>query len=348
MIRDRIQSALVLEDDVDWDVLLKAQMTEVARGTRYLRNATLPMHSPYGDNWDLITLGHSGVNNNPMKDQHYWLTKNDPTVLAPERQAWSRKPDLSAPSLAGNHIRYVHEVVKLTATTAYAVSLRGAARLLYDQSMLPNAKSIDMAILKLCRYDAWGLPFCLGAYPMLFGRYRAIGPIDKDSDRKSGNENESKLIPQNGRDRLVPESELTVFPVSLNIGRLLKGEHIIPSVAPKKDMMAEVDLKKFILPKGQPVFVKTGEYVDWQAAQRIEVKDEEPSAKTSVQTSEQLKQEEPKKEEELAAETKTEVPIPEATTSELVTPTTSTEVQSATPIINVERRSMRHQRYEDM
>ncbi|KAF2788668.1 glycosyltransferase family 25 protein, partial [Melanomma pulvis-pyrius CBS 109.77] len=184
MVRDRIQSALVLEDDVDWDVLLKGQMTEFARGTRFLQNATLPMHSPYGDNWDLMTLGHNGVNNKPNKDQQYWITKDDPTVMAPSQQMWGRKPDLSAPSLAGDRTRLVFEVSKMTATRAYAVSLRGAARLLYDQSMIPNAQAIDLAMAKLCRYDNnWGSAFCLGAYPMLFGRYMAIGPINKDSDR---------------------------------------------------------------------------------------------------------------------------------------------------------------------
>jgi hypothetical protein len=37
MVLEHIQFALVIEDDADWDVLLKAQMTEFARGTRFLR-----------------------------------------------------------------------------------------------------------------------------------------------------------------------------------------------------------------------------------------------------------------------------------------------------------------------
>ena len=264
MARERIQSALIIEDDADWDVLIRSQMTEFARGTRFIRNATLPMHSPYGDNWDLMTLGHVGINNFPNRDQRYWITKNDPTVIADVRRKWSRKPDISAPALGGDHTRIVLEVSKLTAAGAYAVSLRGAARLLYDQSILPESEAIDTAMLKLCRHDTWGLPFCLGAYPMIFGRYRAVGPVKKDSDRRQQT-NEAGLgmkgVFQSEDERLQPESLLTVFPVSLNIARLLMSEKIIPSVDPKSDLLPEMNLEKFVFPRGQGIFVAPREYV---------------------------------------------------------------------------------------
>ena len=92
MVQKRIQSALIIEDDADWDVLLRHQMVEFARGTRAIQNASLPMRSPYGDNWDLLALGHIGANNKPNKDQKYWVTQNDPTVIAESRRTWTRKP----------------------------------------------------------------------------------------------------------------------------------------------------------------------------------------------------------------------------------------------------------------
>lgn len=46
MIQQWIQTALILEVVVDWDVLFKTQITEVARGTRDLQN------SLYGENRD--------------------------------------------------------------------------------------------------------------------------------------------------------------------------------------------------------------------------------------------------------------------------------------------------------
>lgn len=264
MLQNRIQTALVIEDDADWDVMLRPQMVEFARGVRAIQDATLPMHSPYGDNWDLLAVGHTGANNKPNKDQKYWLTPDDPTVIAESRRTWGRKPDFSAKQLGGEHTRVIMEVNKLTGTAAYAISLRGATRLLYDQSMLPNAQAIDMAQLALCRHDPYGTPFCLGAYPMIFGRYRAIGPQDKDSDRRAeSNEAEAGTGGyQNSNDRLEPESEFTVFPVSLNIGRMMKGEWVLPANAPDVDLVKEVDLRTFVFPRGREVFVKPEEYVD--------------------------------------------------------------------------------------
>jgi len=263
MLQNSIHTALVLEDDVDWDIFLRAQMIEFARGVRTLQNATMPLQSPYGDNWDVLALGHTGANNKPNKVQRYWVVDNDPTVIAETRRTWSRKPNLNASSLSGNYSRIVMEISKFTATTAYGISLRGAARLLYDQSLLPNANAIDMAMLALCGKDIYESPFCYGAYPMLFGRYRAIGPQDKDSDRRAIS-NDAKLGSggfQESKDRLTPKSEFTVFPVSLNLGKLLRGESVVASVDPTTDLMGEVDLRNVVIPRGSEVVVGPREYV---------------------------------------------------------------------------------------
>jgi GR25 family glycosyltransferase involved in LPS biosynthesis len=291
MVQNRIQTALILEDDADWDVLLRHQMVEFARGTRAIQSATLPMRSPYGDNWDLLALGHIGVNNKPNKDQKYWVTPNDPTVIAESRRTWSRKPDVSTPKLGGDHTRIVLEVSKFTGAAAYALSLRGAATLLYDQSMLPNAQAIDVAMLALCRHDPYGTPFCLGAYPMIFGRYRAIGPESKDSDRRASS---NELEPgtggfQSGKERLQPESEFTVFSTSLNIWRLMKGEKVLPACQPKVDLEKEVDLDQVVFPRGQEVVVTSEEYTDFQAALAKQRKEDEAKEQQAKEDQKELK-----------------------------------------------------------
>ena len=137
--------------------------------------------------------------------------------------------------------------------------------------MLPNAQAIDVAMLALCRHDeAWNEPFCLGAYPMIFGRYRAIGPQDKDSDRRASS-NEDKPGSggfQDTAQRTEAESEFTVFPVSLNVGRLLKGETKFRSNDPARDLMKEVDLSTFEFPRGEVVSVEPEEYANRQEALR--------------------------------------------------------------------------------
>ncbi|KAF2113971.1 hypothetical protein BDV96DRAFT_495107 [Lophiotrema nucula] len=261
MIQEKIQTALILEDDADWDVLIRAQMTEVARGTRYVTNATLPLHSPYGDNWDILTVGHYGVDNKPWKEQRYWITQDDPTVVAPSRRPWPRKPDLSAASLGGDHSRLVHEAWRFTATQAYAISLRGAARVLYDQALQPNARAIDMAMAQMCKREQWGSSSCIAAYPMIFGRFRAAGPMDGDSDRRAEtNEADPGATVEKIGERKEAESECTVFPVSLNVDKLLAKEWVIPAQVPGKDMQESINLKEFSMPKGKPVVVRPDEY----------------------------------------------------------------------------------------
>jgi hypothetical protein len=272
MLQNRVQSALVIEDDADWDILLKPQMLSFARGARALQNSVLPLHSPYGDSWNLLTLGHIGVNNKPHKSQKYYVTQDDATVISEGRRVFLRKPDLSAEKLKGNHTRIVMEVNRLTGTSAYGISLRGAARLLYDQSLLPNAQAIDLAMAVLCRRDdIWNEPFCLGAYPMIFGLYRGIGSLDKDSDRGSQDKDSDHGASSNGnkfgsggpQDKMMRkkgESKLTVFPVSLNMGGLLKHETKFRANDPTQDMMPEIDLSTFEFPRGEVVTVQPEEY----------------------------------------------------------------------------------------
>jgi hypothetical protein len=279
MVQNRIQTALILEDDADWDVLLRHQMVEFARGTRAILNASLPLRSPYGDNWDLLALGHIGANNKPNREQKYWITDNDPTVIAESRRQWNRKPDFSTPKLEGNYSRVVMEINKFTGATSYGLSLRGAATLLYDQSLLPNAQAIDTAMLSLCRRDPFGSPFCLGAYPMIFGRYRAIGSTAKDSDRRTSSNEDTPGTGgiQHITERLQAESMYTVFSVGLNIWRLMKGEWVVPACEPELDLQREVDLRDVVFPRGREVVVGSEEYVDFQkalAAQREKVEAE--------------------------------------------------------------------------
>lgn len=80
----------------DWDVRLKSQLAPFARGIHILsqpiRNSPKdnlypteldlsygdkvqePMHSPYGDNWEVLWLGHCGVRNKDV-----WLTNMEQT-----------------------------------------------------------------------------------------------------------------------------------------------------------------------------------------------------------------------------------------------------------------------------
>ncbi|KAE8446618.1 hypothetical protein EG329_011811 [Mollisiaceae sp. DMI_Dod_QoI] len=252
MVRERIQSAMILEDDADWDVMIKAQMTEVARGTRYLQKAPTFTHSPYGDNWDLLITGHCGLWNKVSEDQDYWIIKDDPTVIHPDQHGWWRKANLSPKAFAGNYTRVVLSPYHFTCTGSYAISLSGAARALYDQAILSNAQSIDMGLGGICKKHEYGFSTCLGTYPMVTGIHRQIGSVAKDSDRR-----EHAGAP----DRKTASSDHLVYPMRLNLGNFLRGETLLKAQYPKHAMLKEIDAATLELPRGGPAFVMKNEYV---------------------------------------------------------------------------------------
>ncbi|KAL8641458.1 MAG: hypothetical protein Q9226_008633, partial [Calogaya cf. arnoldii] len=79
MVRERIQTAIVFEDDADWDVSFKDQLAEFAMGSRYISDTMTSPRSPYGDDWDLLWLGHCSAQQD-AQDGRRLVIENDDTV----------------------------------------------------------------------------------------------------------------------------------------------------------------------------------------------------------------------------------------------------------------------------
>ncbi|KAF2838870.1 glycosyltransferase family 25 protein [Patellaria atrata CBS 101060] len=252
MVREKISTAMIMEDDVDWDVMIKAQMTEFARGTRYLQKSVSPTHSPYGDGWDILSTGHCGIWNKVREDQDYWVSENDPTVVVPIQREWWRKPNLTPPALAGDRSRVVMSPYQLSCLASYAVSLRGAARIIYDQAILPNAQGIDSGLGAICKRHEYGFNSCLAAYPMITGVHRPAGDMTRESDRKTL---------RTGRVREKAQSDNLMFPVRMNLGSLLLGDTVVKAQWPDHAMVQELDTRTYELPRGRGVFVRGDEYI---------------------------------------------------------------------------------------
>ncbi|KAI6832528.1 hypothetical protein KC340_g9708 [Hortaea werneckii] len=110
-------TALILEDDADWDVEIKDQ---VIRAQYYLRKLTEPVtDSFWGTEWDVLYLGHCG-------DRfHYGTLKPMPPGL-----------------------RAVHRSIRPVCTYGYAVTAKGAEKII---NLSHDAKAIDTRMGRACK-----------------------------------------------------------------------------------------------------------------------------------------------------------------------------------------------------
>lgn len=65
-----LETVLIMEDDVDWDVDLRSRQMELVvnnvRNFTGVRSDDLLTISPYGDAWDVLWLGHCGAEMRPV------------------------------------------------------------------------------------------------------------------------------------------------------------------------------------------------------------------------------------------------------------------------------------------
>jgi GR25 family glycosyltransferase involved in LPS biosynthesis len=254
---EQISSALIMEDDADWDVNIKAQLLEFARGARYVlkqeeEGNTTP-RSPYGDNWDVLWLGHCGARNREDIDQRYYVVRDDPTAVPQDLWGYPRRmPNFTPPALNGTYNRVVYEPTRGLCTWGYALSLRGAQRLLQDQE-LEHAMPSDRALNRLCTHVAGTK--CLAPYPPLIGTHKAAGKTSKDSDR----------VEASGKVREVGVTGQIVFSVKLNLKALLgvARDKVVRSQWPERTMVKQIEVGGVEIPKGEGIWVRKDEYEEF-------------------------------------------------------------------------------------
>lgn len=147
---------------MDWDVHVKDQLHDVARGARHLFPADGPLttpDSPYGDDWDILWLGHCGEplpetlpengGLDPQQKQkigNKYMVQDDATVPPYDRVSglvdWSAFPA---------NTRIIHHTGSPICTFAYAISQRAARKLLYALSIDGLTMAFDNSLAQLCR-----------------------------------------------------------------------------------------------------------------------------------------------------------------------------------------------------
>ncbi|KAJ6106419.1 hypothetical protein N7512_009936 [Penicillium capsulatum] len=225
IVKRKLNSALLLEDDADWDISIKAQLQNFARATRALQRTPLNFtESPYGHDWDLLWLGHCGLA--CQHDQPHYTTPNDPTVVTPDGLPYYHHgvDDYNRP----DHTRLVCTVANAACTFSYALSYRGAQKILAALSVNPSGiidqvntnDQIDIVLGRMCKSNFLR---CYGAFPGIIGGYMSAGLSSKGTDQ-SGKDANAHMAPAT--------SQGIMYSTMLNIKRILRGERTVEATSP--------------------------------------------------------------------------------------------------------------------
>ncbi|GAQ12274.1 hypothetical protein ALT_9595 [Aspergillus lentulus] len=247
VLQNSYTTALILEDDADWDVAIKRQLREFARGVRQLNGEeTAPKKDPYGTNWDILWIG--GCASGPgANETTFFAIPEDPTVPSVDkRDGWGGPLDTwkeQYPNLPVESTRFLYRAEMGCCTYGYAVTREGAKKILAALSVDRLDCAVDNAMSDLCAgINGRRQLKCFATFPNLIGTYRHAGPASRDSDINGGD------------DTTFHEAEAwnMVYSTRLNIHRLVAGERKVYSQHKnsKTGNITELDLADVYYPRG--------------------------------------------------------------------------------------------------
>ncbi|EAU38147.1 conserved hypothetical protein [Aspergillus terreus NIH2624] len=163
VLQSNLDTALILEDDVDWDRALREQMVRTASAVRNLTH--LPPHqesdAPYGRAWDVLWIGHCGE----YWDEGVETVVFEDTGVCPHDKyfGWagqyvSRLPDRK---------RAVYWSYNPVCSFAYGMTRAGARRVL-EQVGGSQDESFDVAMMHACRQRRLD---CISVVPEVVHQY---------------------------------------------------------------------------------------------------------------------------------------------------------------------------------
>lgn len=178
-------SALILEDDMDWDVEIRNLTRHIASGVRALTGADDEGRQPYGSDWDVLWMGHCSDPADSKKPMIVW--PDDSVSPLDEYRGLNRH----VTTVLSEGQRSVHYAENAVCSFAYAVSARGAREVLRLASM-GHGGAFDLMLMGACRDE--GLT-CISVNPEVFDPYR---PADGElSEVRAADQGEEVASPIN-------------------------------------------------------------------------------------------------------------------------------------------------------
>lgn len=172
-----VETALILEDDADWDTALRQQMQNISLAVRNLTNVAETDLTPYGDSWDVLWLGHCGE----QWDDQLETVVFDDAHVNPHQDYHGFWPDELArlPGLK----RAVYWSSSPVCTFAYAVSHEGARKILHVAGAGQD-EAFDVKLQHECQSQRLA---CISVVPEVFHQYFPPPEFDVKSDVDIGN-----------------------------------------------------------------------------------------------------------------------------------------------------------------
>ncbi|KAH8767283.1 hypothetical protein F5883DRAFT_629567 [Diaporthe sp. PMI_573] len=248
IVQHNLSSAIIFEDDLDWDVRIREQARDFALASRALlqplagtkrfadptypnvqeQDTTLdppplnfqqlpkthdPKTSPYGDGWDVLWLGHCGVQQPTGNPKNQWAKRSrhisrgavvrekDDSVPQPSHiHSWDDDGHARFRNSYPAHTRVTHHELDAVCTFAYGVSQAGARRILYDLGLWKMDDPFDLGLRQFCDGTfEHERHVCLTTQPSLFSHFEKKEGSDLDHEktwniRWSARENLVKLL----------------------------------------------------------------------------------------------------------------------------------------------------------
>ncbi|PSK40018.1 Procollagen galactosyltransferase 1 [Elsinoe australis] len=155
-------SALILEDDMDWDVDVRKQTPSIANAVVKLTGGRRTDRAPYGLEWDVMWLGHCSDPPPNEKGTIVWFKDNTTIPLEKYR---GLNPHIKEVAKEGQ--RGVHHSINPVCTFAYAVSAVGARKTLAHAS-LGHGGAFDLMLMHACQDKVLD---CVSVNPEIFNPY---------------------------------------------------------------------------------------------------------------------------------------------------------------------------------
>lgn len=187
VVASRFETALIIEDDVDWDVTIRDQMKLVSRNVRAFTRMSDEDSTPYGSAWDVLWIGHCGEVTGP--DTATWQYPDSSLMPTELYAGWTKKWLVN---IEEGH-RAIQKTKQTVCTFGYAVSRAGAQQVLRILGKGQN-EAFDVALMAACQKEHLR---CISVNPELMHHYNPkdgtgyVSPADEENGRGHSAEEET-------------------------------------------------------------------------------------------------------------------------------------------------------------